>query len=203
LQRQKISDSCLPGPPTRAGKALVELLRHPRAHLLARWNWKSALLSSLIRASIFFATNLTAGLDEAFGAMLAEFVFRASTAGFYGAVTQAFRRVEPAWHGAVIVMVLLPVCTHSLEFIIHWLRGTPKLFVSILVSACFTALSTLFNWYAMRRGALVVGAEGDTLASDMRRMPSILLDFVLFFPRTLLRVVRTFVRSRFLDTTGA
>jgi hypothetical protein len=31
------------------------------------------------------------------GAMLAEFVYRGITAGFYGALTQAFRKAAPVW----------------------------------------------------------------------------------------------------------
>ena len=41
--------------------------------------------------------------------MLAEFVFRAVTAGFYGAATQRFRQIEPAWRDEVVghLMILL------------------------------------------------------------------------------------------------
>src|SRR6202022_697407 len=44
------------------------IVRHPVRHLIRRWNWKSALLSSLLRASIFFFTNLVAGWHAALGA---------------------------------------------------------------------------------------------------------------------------------------
>src|ERR1700722_1650162 len=47
------------------------MLRHPIRELILRWNWKSALLSSLLRATIFFFTNLVAGWHAALGAMLA------------------------------------------------------------------------------------------------------------------------------------
>jgi hypothetical protein len=43
------------------GAVLIRLMRHPVEHLIRRWNWKSALLSSLLRAAIFFCTNLVAG----------------------------------------------------------------------------------------------------------------------------------------------
>jgi hypothetical protein len=84
------------------------LLREPVQRLLYRWNWKSAVLSSLLRATLFFATNLTAGLPAAFAAMRTELVFRAITSGFYGALTENFREAEPAWAATITVMILLP-----------------------------------------------------------------------------------------------
>jgi hypothetical protein len=79
------------------------------------------VLSSLIRASLFFVTNLTAGLPAAFAAMRTELVFRAITSGFYGALTENFREVEPPWAAATTVMILLPIANHSLEL---WCIGS-------------------------------------------------------------------------------
>ena len=88
---------------------------------------------------------------------ITEFLFRFATSGFYGALTQAFRRVEPARTGMIAAMVILPLLAHTLEFIVHWWRGTANLGLSITVSLCFTAVSTSFNLFAMRRGVLIVG----------------------------------------------
>jgi hypothetical protein len=147
-----------------------------------QWNWKSALFSSSIRATIFFFANLTAGLAAAGGAMAAEFAYRAVFAGFYGSLTQAFRRAQPAWKANLVAMVILPAVSHALEFAVHALRGTPNLKVSIVSSVCFTAISTLFNLYAMRRGALVVGEDAGSVADDLRRVPKLIAGFLLSGP---------------------
>jgi hypothetical protein len=81
------------------------------------------------------------------------------------------------------VAVCLPFANHSIEFLVHWMRGTRKLVPSILFSVGFTLLSTLFNFYAMRRGALVVGEGRRSLAQDLRSMPRLLLEFILVVPR--------------------
>jgi hypothetical protein len=52
------------------------LLREPQKYLLQRWNWNPRCSVSLLRASLFFATNLTAGLPAAIAAMKTELVFR-------------------------------------------------------------------------------------------------------------------------------
>ncbi len=167
--------------------AFLLLLREPVKYLFHRWNWKSALLSSMLRASLFFATNLSAGLPAALAAMQTELVFRGVTSGFYGALTEAFREAEPAWEAAVTVMVLLPLANHSLELLVHWLRGTQKLLPSIVASMVLTAFSTLFNFYVMRRGALIVGSGRGSLGKDLLRLPRLAFDFVTWFPRYLIR----------------
>ena len=91
------------------GAVFESLALHPIDHLIRRWNWKSALLSSLLRGMLFFSTNLAAGWHRALGALLAEFVFRSATAGFYGSITEAFRKARPAWAATATTMVLLPV----------------------------------------------------------------------------------------------
>jgi hypothetical protein len=158
--------------------------------LIRQWNWKSAVFSSLIRALIFLCTNLAAGWRAAAGAMVAEFLFRALTSGFYGSLTQAFRRVEPGWMASITVLILLPLASHSLEFAVHLVRGTPRLAQSLIASVAFTEISTLFNLYAMRRGALVVGGEASSMADDMRRIPGLIAGFVACGPLALLRAIR-------------
>jgi hypothetical protein len=169
------------------GAVLIGLIRNPGRYLIARWNWKSALLSSLLRATIFFFTNLISGLHAALGAMLAELILRACTSGFYGAITEAFSEARPAWAATAAAMVALPCVAHSLEFLVHWLRGTPKLGLSIGTSVIFTALSTAFNLYAMRRGILTTGGNSKSLGHDLSQIPPLLLSFVLAGPRAIAR----------------
>lgn len=155
----------------------AELIARPGDYLVARWNWKAALLSSLVRGLLFFAVNARSGWRAATGALLAEFCLRAVTAGFYGALTQAFRKVEPVWHGTVAALICLPLCAHSLELAVHWVRGTPNLVASILASAAFTVLSTSFNLHAMRRGAFITGHEAAPLGKDLLAVPGLVVGF--------------------------
>jgi hypothetical protein len=168
------------------------MLRHPIRELILRWNWKSALLSSLLRATIFFFTNLVAGWHAALGAMLAELVLRSLTSGFYGAITESFSVARPAWAATAAAMAALPLLAHSLEFIVHWLRGTPKLALSIGTSVIFTGLSTAFNLYAMRRGVLTTSGKSTSLRHDLGQIPVLLVEFALTGPR---EIVRRFQRG--------
>lgn len=170
------------------GRVLRDLVTNPVGLLLQRWNWKSCLLSSLFRAAIFFFANLAAGWRAAVGAMSIELLYRGVSAGFFGALTQAFREAQPAWLAMITAAVLLPLASHSIEFTIHLAHGTPKLIASIISSVIFTMLSTLFNLYAMRRGVLIVGSESRSFAADFRALPRIIGGFLAAAPLALWRL---------------
>ncbi len=170
---EHFSEKCL-GP----GQTLLNLLRDPVPMLIRQWNWKSAIFSSLCRGAVFFFANLSSGMEAAQGAMFAEFIYRCFSAGFYGALTQAFRKSEPRWAATLVVLIGVPGVSHAIEFCLHWARGTPNLRTSILASLILTLVSTSFNLHAMRRGVLVVGQGGQSLEADMRSLPVTIWTFI-------------------------
>lgn len=182
-----------PHPEPPAGSPLLPVIRwaisNPIELFIRRWNWKSAMFSSLFRGAIFFVVNLEAGRDAALGAMFAEFVWRAATSGGWGAFTQKLCRVRPFQQAILGTMIVMPAAAHTIEFTIHYLRGTPVLAKSILVSVCFTQISDLFNLYVMHRGAMLVGAESRPFAEDVRRIPGLIVGFLLVLPRLAVRSI--------------
>jgi hypothetical protein len=186
-ENNRVSGTRAEGTGVSVGEVLRRFVVEPRKYLVGRWNWKSAVLSSWFRAAIFFFVNLTAGWAAAVAAMSTELVFRGITSGFYGAISEGFAEAEPPWAAALCVIVAVPVVNHALEFCVHWLRETQKLMPSIAASVVFTVFSTLFNLYAMRRGALLVGVGRGSLVEDLRRSPALLWDFLLCGPKWLMR----------------
>lgn len=164
----------------------------PGEVLLRKWNWKAAVFSSILRGVIFLVMNLAAGWRAATGAFLAEFFFRTVISGFYGSLTQAFRNATPEWLALVMVLIVMPLITHSLELAMHMATGTAKLLRSMIASVAFTELATLFNLYAMRRGALVVGNQAPSMIDDLRRIPNLIAGFIVAGP---MAVVRGFARQ--------
>lgn len=163
--------------PATLSEALGRLLRDPYGALLLHWNWKSALFSSLCRSVIFFVATLHAGMHAATSAMPTEFLYRGLTAGFHGAITQAFSVVSTP-RAILTVTVAVPALSHAIEFAVHRLRGTPGLRFSMLASILFTVITTLFNLYAMRHGLLRVGRGSLSLGADLRRLPRTILSFL-------------------------
>ncbi len=185
MPRLPLYTPAAPSPPE--GVPLLSVLRwacaHPIELFVRRWNWKSAVFSALFRGLIFFTLNLQAGLRAAVGAMLAEFVWRTATSGGWGAATQMLCKVRPMWQAILGSMFVVPLVAHTIEFTIHYTRGTPVLAKSILVSICFTQVSDLFNLYVMYNGAMLVGDGARPFGEDMRRVPALIGGFLLVLPR--------------------
>ena len=156
---------------------LIDIFTRPQ-DLVRRWHWKAAVFSSVLRGGMFFGTNISAGWEAATGAGLAEFLYRLVASGFYGSMTQSFRKARPEWLANLTAAIVLPAIQHTIEFGIHWMRGTPNLKLSIGTSIGFTIYSTLFNLYSMRRGALLVGQDAQPIWHDIVRFPALFVGFV-------------------------
>ena len=163
------------------------LSRHPFAAIVVRWNWKAAVLSALLRAPIFFFTYLFKkdGLKLAVGAAVAQSIFRIVFGGVNGSIIQSFSKVEPAWHAVLTVPLVLAAFSHLMEFVVQTMYDSQTgingrnnaIFVSVIVSA----ISAIFNLFAMRRGALLVKDESQqSIWRDLRRMPWLALEFISF-----------------------
>ncbi|QOY90017.1 hypothetical protein [Paludibaculum fermentans] len=160
------------------GVALRRTLNEPADVLWSGWHWKAALLSATVRALLFLAATLRSGWRAAAGAMAVEFLLRVATTGFCGAVTQSLRHVQPAWHGAMVSLVALPLGLQVLELVLHILRGTPHWRTGLWASTVFTILSTLFHLHCTRQGAYLTGAGGTSLRDDLRRTPDLVAGFL-------------------------
>jgi hypothetical protein len=55
-------------------------------------------------------------------------------------------------------------------------------------------ISTAFNIYAMRRGALIIGAGAQPLRRDLRRIPGLLVHFTRDIVTAVARAARTRMR---------
>jgi len=144
---------------------------------LRGWHWKSALLSGGIRAVLFYATNIGAP-GAARRAALIEFLLRVPMVGALAGIGQALSLVEPAWKSVLVATTTLPLAAHVAELAVHWVAGTPSLRVSMLASIALSAVATVFNQFAMRRGVLVVGANCRTFVDDLKQLPSLCFAFV-------------------------
>ena len=186
---------------TTLSAVLTGFVRDPRGTLLARWNWKSAVMSSLVRGAIFFGVNVTHSLEAGISAFITELVLRSSISGFYGAITQNLSYVRPIWKSALGALVLLPIVNHVLEFVAHWARGTEKLWESIIASVCFTALSSLYHVFIMRRGVMIVGHGSQSLLRDLAIAPKYAVLFAAWPFTALYNYCKDRKRSKPSDST--
>lgn len=168
--------------PTSLGGVLAAIIRHPLLRLVRYWNWKSAVLSALLRASIFFSVNLTASWESGVSAALTELVYRAPVVGTLASLSQSFRRVQPAWKATLAIMVALPALAHGVEFTVHSLVGTARLYESIAASIAFSMFTSVVSYFLHRRDILVVGDGARPLLVDIFHIPGELFDILVLKP---------------------
>jgi len=163
-------------------------------------------LGAILRASFYFTIYQVSKESwlVTLGAVIVEFSFRFVTSGISGALVQSFRRASPAWLAMMIVMISLPVFSHTVEYITHYAQE--NLFSSIFaasenkarqkafaISVLFSVLSALFNLFVMRNGVMLVGAGSETksLLQDLKRIPLLIIEFIVILPNAILKSIRT------------
>jgi hypothetical protein len=190
------------------------LLHHP-VQLVTRWNWKAVLLAMIVRAFFYLIVYVISGesWNAIFAAVAVEMFFRFITTGLAGAAVQSFRKAKPVWLANVIVSILLPAFSHTVEFIAHYVQD--NYFADVLaasqnngrqrtfaISVLFSVVSVLFNLYAMRNGVLLVGAgeETQSLGKDLRQIPWLLCEFTASLP---VLIAKFYDSGRYLNAVGA
>lgn len=185
------------------GEVIRSLFSHP-LQVITRWNWKSAFLGAILRASFYFTVYQASreSLLVTMTAVLVELSFRFFTSGVSGALVQSFRRAKPAWLAILVVTISLPVFSHSVEFVTHYAQE--KYFSNVFaasennartyaftISVLFSAISAMFNLFAMRHGVLLVGAGKETksLGSDLKKIPLLVMEFLTYLPILMLRFI--------------
>jgi len=184
------------------GDVFRNLFHHP-AQLITRWNWKSVVLAVIMRGLIYLTIYLISGesWSVTLAAVLVEIPFRLITTGVAGALVQSFRKAKPIWFANVIVSIMLPAFSHTVEFTAHYVHE--RFFHDVLaatkdgvtrqrtfaISVIFSVVSVLFNLYAMRNGALLVGAGEATqsLKDDFKQMPRLVGEFIVALPMLIVR----------------
>ncbi|MGC2403726.1 MAG: hypothetical protein WA510_28295 [Acidobacteriaceae bacterium] len=170
---------------------LSDLVLHPVKTFLYSWNWKSALLSAMLRAPIFLVATLRQGLKAVSIAVVVEAAYSGAISGCYGAVVQRLRRARPLWATSLLILVIFPVLVLWLDYLLHFFTRMPNLKGGMLGAAVLCLLSSLFNWYVMSRNSLLVGEGAHSFRSDLKRMPRLVMEFVFLFPRHCYRLLRS------------
>jgi thiamine transporter ThiT len=186
------------------GDVFQSLVQHP-VQVLTRWNWKAAVLGAILRASFYF-TIYKASKENwivTLSAVFVELVFRFLTSGISGALVQSFRKATPAWLATLIVSISLPLFGHTVEYLTHYAQENmfPTIFAAsannarqkaFAISGLFSVLSALFNLFVMRHGVLLVGAGGESkpFLSDLKRIPMLVIEFMVFLPNSIYSSLR-------------
>jgi len=150
-----------------------EIGRHPLRFLEHQWNWKAALVSTLLRGTIFFASTMSISVAAAARALAVDAAFRAPLAGTCAGLVQAVRRAEPKPIATAVAVVGVPALAHGIEVAIHAAAATPLLWRAVAGSVVLSIVSSAVELFLMRRDVMIVGPGAGSLASDLRRLSRI------------------------------
>ncbi len=186
------------------GDVFTSILQHP-GQIIRRWNWKVAIIGASVRASFYLINYIVSKeiWSVIITAALIELSFRFCTSGFFGALTQSFRRANPPWLASLIVTIMFPTISHIIEFVTHFAQekwfadylpaagNEDSRLRSFAISVLFSIISALFNIYMMRHGVLLVGAgnETKTFRDDLKHIPRLIVYFTIYLPNEIVRLV--------------
>ena len=158
-------------------------------------------MSATVRSLVYLAAMFRSGPHGRLAIVAVEMAYVTLTAGIYAGMQQRALSMRSRWLGNFLVAVGVPGLAQFLDWLTHRAVGPAAPTRAIFAACVFTLVSALFHLHVMRRGVFLTGDAGRTLADDFRRIPRLVLDFVLR-PYTLLAGFNTRF-SRAAQSEGA
>jgi hypothetical protein len=119
------------------------------------------------------------GLRGGLSIVLVEMAYVTLTAGLYAGVQQKALSFRSRSMGNATIVLLVPGFSQILDWWAHHVAGAAAPGRATFAVCVFTGVSALFHLHVMRRGAFLTGQSGRSLLEDFRRMPRLIVDFVL------------------------
>ena len=143
---------------------------------LACWNWKCALLSATVRSAVYVVAMAHSNLH---GGLAVELVYVSFTAGLYAGLQQRALTFRSRPLGNFTVVLGVPGLAQFLDWLTHRAVHAAAPARAIVAVCLFSTISAIFHLHVMRRGAFITGSAGRSLPDDFRRMPGLIVEFVL------------------------
>jgi hypothetical protein len=165
------------------------------------WNWKCAVLSATARSFVYVAALAHKGVGSGATIVLVEMVYVLVTAGVYAGLQQKALGLRSQGLGNLAVVIGVPGLAQTLEWLTHRAVGGAAPGRATLAVCFFAVLSAFFHLHVMRRGAFLTGGQERSLVEDFRRMPQLVVEF-LIAPVLMLSTVATRL-ARFAESESA
>lgn len=144
-------------------------------------------MSAAVRSAVY-AVALARGGRESLAVITVEMGYVTLTAGFYAGLQQKALGVRRRWVGDLAIVAGVPGLSQGMDWAMHRAMGAPIPHRALATVCVFTLVSALFHRHVMRHGGFLTGDSGHSLREDFRRIPSLLVSFVLWPGRALMRL---------------
>ena len=136
-------------------------------------------MSATVRSLVYLVALARSGSQGRLVIIAVEMAYVTLTAGVYAGMQQRALSVRARWLGNLLVVLGVPGLSQVLDWVTHRAVGPNTPARAIVAASLFTFVSALFHLHVMRRGVFLTGEAGRSLADDFRRIPRLVLDFVL------------------------
>lgn len=150
------------------------------------WNWKCALMSAVVRSLLYGVAMMRGNGHERMVVIGVEMLYVTLTAGAYAGMQQWALRLRRRWLGDICIVILVPGLSQVLDWLAHRVVGAPAPARALTGAAVFTLISALFHRHVMRHGTFLTGDSESSMAEDFRRIPRLVVSFVVW-PGAVLR----------------
>lgn len=114
-----------------------------------------------------------------FSIVLVEMAYVTLTAGVYAGMQQRALGLRSRLLGNLTVVVAVPAFAQFFDWLAHCAVGAAVPSRAMLAVCIFAGVSALFHLHIMRSGVFLTGERGYSLAEDFRRIPRLVVGFVL------------------------
>jgi len=137
------------------------------------------LLSAAVRSLVYLSAMTRSGSQGRLALVAVEIAYVTLTAGLYAGMQQRALAFRSRQLGNLVIAIGVPTLAQFLDWLTHRAVGPAAPPKALFAVCTFTLISALFHLHIMRRGVFLTGQAGRTLADDFRRMPRLLLGFIL------------------------
>lgn len=152
------------------------------------WNWKCALMSAAVRSSAYALAMSRGDSHERLSVVAVEMAYVVLTAGLFAGLQQKALGVRRRWLGDLAIVAGVPGLSQVMDWMVHRAMGTPIPHRALATVCVFTLVSALFHRHVMRHGGFLTGGSGHSLREDFRRIPRLVVSFVLWPGHALVRL---------------
>jgi hypothetical protein len=145
-------------------------------------------MSAVVRSVAYALAMSRGGSRESLAVVAVEMAYVTLTAGLYAGLQQKALGLRRRRLGDLAIVAGVPGLSQLVDWTVHKATGAPIPHRALAIVCAFTLISALFHRHVMRHGGFLTGGSGNSFREDFRRIPRLVVSFVLWPGRVLARI---------------
>ncbi len=159
-------------------------------------------MSAIVRSTVYAVAMMHGALRDGLAVISVEMVYVVFTAGLWAGLQQMALNARHRRVGDLMIVVGVPGLSQLADWLLHHMVGAPMPQRALLSVCAFTLLSALFHRHVMRHGGFLTGERSGSIVDDFRRMPRLVLSFLMWPGKLLVQLPERFGRASGMKVTA-